>query len=232
MVLPFHLPCHVSAGWINVVHSMSWAAVGTSQMTNNYGFMMAIYTQQTGANWSVLSRLTSVSFSLRMEVSGATRVALTHPMTTGNSGYQYGATSSAGSNLSSAYSGVKAINYPINSIMTPGNYWLGLMMTRATTGFTLGPTVRVVGNNALYQLSMSPIGSFSNSISTGTRFHDAMNHFRFGFGYYSSANVSPPDTVTISSMTAPGFGANFVSGIPHIVLWSTAGTDSGIERLP
>lgn len=218
-LMPFQLPAYANVAYMGVFCSGSVIVPGTSQMTQEHKYMFGIYTQQTGSNSSLLSVLTSHSFSMRWEISGTSNYRITQPTSTHPNVYSYGQSSTTNGNaITSNYTGLKIIQVPINSVMTPGQYWVGMMHTRLTTGFSSGFRLSLLANLSP-SLSIAPLGSLSSANTTGTRVSDPMFQPRVALGHYAPAgNVALPDQITMSSMTAGGAS---VAGVPHIVLWSS-----------
>lgn len=213
--VPFSVEEYVLADYLNMVGSMSFITFGTSSARQSQSYSYGLYSRGTGTNNSTISLITSGSFSISGSYNNSS-ITLSHPMTTNNTGYVYGATNSAGVSISSGYTGLKLIYFPVKSTLAPGTYWLGVAGMNSSSNQSGGVRMSLVGG--LYGFTnLAPIGSFSSAFSTGTNFAgSAPGVWNLGFGSWISANQAAlPNTVALSAMSA---GLNV---IPMMKFWST-----------
>lgn len=221
-LVPFNLPCYVNAGYMGFVYSASLVVPGTSQITHEHVLGYALYTQQTGTNNSLLSLFTSNSFSMKFQISGTSNYRITYPTTTLQTGYGYGTTSSSGGvGVTGGFTGYKVIHVPLSTLLTPGQYWLGMQQVVKTTNFSQGfkLSINVVDLANNYMMA-APMGVFSTDITTGgVNMSNLLHHVRAGWGCYSEANLtSLPNQIAMSGVTisiAQFFGA------PQFHIWSS-----------
>ena len=212
-LFPFTVVNAVSAGMMNMLFSVSFTTVGTSSGRQTAGFAMAIYTR----NVSTLSSLVSNSFSWQVTGNNSS-YTINQVTSTAFSGYgATGATNSAGVNITSGYTGGKLVGFPINSLLTPGVYWLGMIATGSTSSVNVGMSLSYQGAVlATVASGLAPIGSFSTSYTTGQ--DPAGGRWALGHGQWSSAGsvTMIPVSMNMASVSA---GGNSV--FPFIKFWST-----------
>ena len=143
--------------------------------------------------------------------------SISQPTSTAFSAYgAYAQTTSAGSNISSGYTGVKLVGFPINTLMTPGNYWLALIGTNSTSSVNVGLSMSHFGAAmATMGVSMGPIGSFSSAFSTGQ--DPRAGRWNVGLGSWTSAGsvTNVPASMNFASISAVGMT------YPLMKFWST-----------
>ena len=216
-IYPFVVPVNVSAGIMNMMFSMGFQTVGTSSGRQTAGFMMGIYTRNTNSNSSRIESIVSQSFS--WQVTGNNSSYTVNQVTqTAYSGYgATGATNSAGVNLSNAYVGAKLVEFPVNTLLTPGQYWLAIIGTNSTSSINVGITMSFFGAAAgTWMTQLGPIGSFSSAYSLGA--DPFGGRWNVGNGSWSSAGSV---TGLPASMAFTSISAGDVRITPFIKFWST-----------
>jgi hypothetical protein len=213
-VFPFVIEQYVSVGVLNMLFSANFTTVGTSSGLQTAGIAMALYTR----NVSTLSSIKSNSFS--WQVSG-NNSSYTINQVTATSYTGYGATAatnSAGSNISSGYTGVKIIGFPINSLLSPGNYWIGLVGTNSTSSNNVGMTLGYMGGFIATALTAgAPIGSFSSAYTSG---QDPLGgRWIQGLGVWTSAGSVTNVPVSMNFASISASSANSI--MPYMRFWST-----------
>jgi hypothetical protein len=215
--VPFTLNQYVAAGWINMIQTMSFITNGTSSGQQSLTLSYGIYTRGTGTNSTTLGSITSGSYSIGVTGNNST-YTINQPTTSNNTGYGTGSTTSAGFNISSGYTGAKLIQFPINSTMSPGQYWLGLYQRVSTNSINVGISQSFIGFALSTDIigGLAPIGSFSSAY-TGTGIPSGIGGpWYLGIGNYSSAaQTNLPASVALSAITGSSF-----SIIPYIRLVS------------
>jgi hypothetical protein len=212
----FPVAAPVSAGIMNMMFSASFTTNGTSSGRQTMGIGMAIYTRGTGANSTTIGSFASASFSIGVTGNNST-YTFNQPTSTAYTGYGTGSTTSAGVSITSGYTGAKMFGFPINTLMTPGDYWIGLIATNSTSSVNVGLTLSYVGaimNNQ--QTALAPIGSFSSAYSLG---HDpAGGRWYVGNGSWTSAGsvTMVPVSIAFTSVSAGG-----ATVMPMINFWRT-----------
>lgn len=201
---PFNLQNNLSAGVLNLLATCNFTTVGTSSGRQTAGIMVGVYTRGTGTNSTVLGTVASQSVS--WQVTGQNSSYTINQVTqTQNTGYgATGATNSSGVNITSGYTGAKVLGFPLNTLLTPGQYWLGIIATNSTSSINVGATVglfHAVVNTA--QTAVAPFGSFSSAYSSGTGADEPFGNWNIGFGSWTSAGsvTGLPSSVAIDSIS-------------------------------
>ena len=209
---PFVIEEYVSAGIMNMAFSMAFLTVGTSSGRQTMGMAMALYSR----NVSTLSSIVSTSFSLGVTGNNSS-YTINQPTTTNFNGFGANAdTNSAGSNISSGYTGMKLIGFPINTLLAPGNYWLGLIGTNSTSSINVGISMSHMGAAMATGLSaLAPIGSFSSAYTSGQS--PIGGRWNIGQGSWSSVGsvTNVPASINFASVSAVGLT------YPLVRFWST-----------
>lgn len=213
---PFIVAEPVAAGMLMMVQSMNFVTVGAASGRQSQTISYGLYSQGTGTNSTKLSAFTSHSYAL--EVTGnASSYTINQPTSSNTAGYTTGTTNSSGVNISSGYTGFKNVQFPVQSTLSPGNYWLGLFVRNSTSSNNVGISQSFVGGiigSATVQ-NIAPIGSFSTAFSTGTNVLLRWGPYRIGqASFTSAAQTNLPGTVALSAMT------HNVPVIPHMYFWS------------
>jgi hypothetical protein len=211
----FVIDDQVSVGVMNMMFSASFLTVGTSKGSQTLGLWVGLYTRGTGANSTTISVSVSQSFSLGVSGSNST-YTINQPTASNYTGYGTGSTTSAGSNISSGYTGGKIIGFPLNTLMSPGMYWLGLMITKSTSSVNIGISLSYVGPVAPgIFASLAPIGSASSAYSLGA--DPAGGQWYHGHGLWTSAGsvTGMPNTIAFTSISAGALTH------PYLLFWST-----------
>lgn len=221
--MPFDLPQDLSASRINFYPVISASLeTGNSTGSGRMGIGYGIYTRGTGASTERISLLSSYSMTfLDVSNSSNTRVSITHAFglsnATSHSTFQttFG-TSNASTYVATNLNGHRAMPMPLNLTMTPGRYYLGVIVSRtATSAFAnslsmhitsvgVQPEVRGLGyasaaTNASVFRGLQGLGSYSattnafpNSIALSTDniragVNQTLIHFDIkGYGYSSN----------------------------------------------
>ncbi len=208
---------YVAAGWLNMAQSMNFVTTGTSSGRQSLTVSYGLYTRGTGTNSTTIGTVTSGFYSLGVTYNNSS-ITINQPTTSNNTGYDTTTTSSAGVNITSGYTGVKLVQFPINSTLSPGQYWLGLFVRNSTSSNNCGISQSFIGAPVYNGLSaMAPIGSFSSQFSTGTRIPLGIGgNWNLGAGSFTSAaQTNLPVSIALSAMTQD------LSIIPYIQLVST-----------
>lgn len=204
-LFPLQLDNAVAAELMGVVVSMSFLTGGTSSYRQSATLQWGLYTRPTGASSTQLNLLQSDSLSYAVTYSNST-ISISQ-VTTTNVGptYGYGQTTSAGLNISSAYTGLKLLNLDIGTTLTAGQYWLGIQHINSSSSFNSGIRMSFYGS-AHTLTGLAPMGSFSSAFSTGTNVAGGLGgNLYLGLGSYSvAALTSLPATISLSQVTQAG----------------------------
>jgi hypothetical protein len=214
-VVPFVLDEYVSVGAMNLLASMSFVTNGTSSGRQTAGFQVGLYTRGTGANSTTIGTIASqlVQWSITANNSTHSINQITQTLFSG-----FGATAqttSAGVNITSAYTGMKLFALPINSLLSPGCYWIAINGTNSTSSVNVGISLSTLGVVLdTNQTAVAPMGSMTSAYSLG---HDPLGHWHIGLGSWSSAGsvTGIPVSMAFTSITAGHTRAPFVR------FWST-----------
>jgi len=213
-VFPFYVDEFVSAGVLNIPFSMNFLTVGTSSGQQTIGLALGLYSR----NVSTLSSIVSTSFSIGVTGNNSS-YTINQPTTTAYTGYNgTGATNSAGSNITSGYTGQKLIQFPINTLLTVGDYWLAMIGTKSTSSVNVGLSMSYMGAAMPAGLSaLAPIGSFSSGFTTG--FNPIGGRWNIMQGLWTSAGsvTMIPASMAHNSISA----TNNMNTYPLMKFWST-----------
>ena len=215
-VLPFILPMAVSASFIRMPVSMSFASTsvaGTtanSSFTQNMSYTVAavIYTQGTGASsmslMSSTSGLASFVFqtSVTMNANGSQYTAytnVTYPALGGNANNY--ATNFAISNASlvastgsmTLFTGPRYLDIPFNVSLSAGNYWLGIGGSTATASNAgpslVGASLAPISFWAVSQTNLS-VGMMGSVTNVSVQFQPGLGSFSTNAAQYSNAAIA------------------------------------------
>ncbi len=215
-IWPFIVPTAMSAGILDMIYSASFVTLGTSSGRQTMGIRAGVYSRATGTNSTNLTLMTS--WSVEYQVTGNnSSYTISQPTATNYAGYTLSTTASAGSNISSQYTGLKKIQFPISSFLPPGQYWLGLMGTNSTSSINVGISLSYWGAQIATQATgLAPMGSLSANYSLGTV--PGGGAWQDGYGQWSSTNsqLAVPVSINFTSVTV---SANSI--VPYLRLWST-----------
>jgi hypothetical protein len=163
----YELEENVAANMFSVPLNLTFGTAGTSSGSRTVFVYAAIYTQGSGASTSLLSLLYSASFSIGHSYNNSSNT-LNHPTSTNSAGYTTGTVSSGGFSISSAYTGLKAVIFPIGAqTLTPGRYYLGIgghVSSAGGTGLGLSGTWLGLQHSG----NLAPMGSYSTAFSSGS----------------------------------------------------------------
>lgn len=203
-LFPFVLPNNLNAGVMNSPMSVSFVTNGTSSGQQTYGFQYGLYTNNAGT----LSRVMSGALSYGVTANNST-ISINQPTTTNYTGYGTGSTTSAGFNITSGYTGIKVLGFPINQYLPSGQYWFGIMATASTSSINCGLSFSFQGSSQALTAPGAPIGGFSSANTTGLNYQGQL---RVGYGVWSSAGsvtglpvAMAGNSITQSGNTAPIF---------------------------
>lgn len=210
-IFPFLLDDYISAGVLNLLFTANFTTVGTSSGRQTAGLAVAVYSR----NASTLSSIASRSFSWQVTGNNSS-YTINQVTSTDNTGYgATGATNSAGVNITSGYTGVKVVGFPLNTLLSPGIYWLALVGTNSTSSVNVGMTMGFIGMVvATQETAAAPIGSFSTAYTTG---QDQKGIFNVGLGSWTSAGsvTMVPVSMNFASITPGG------TVVPLAKIWRT-----------
>lgn len=213
---PFVVSHPLSAGIMDLALSVAFLTNGNSSGRQTASLHAGIYARAAGANSTHLTRL--VSSAAEFAVTGNNSAyTISQATATGYAGYTNSTTASALSDISSAYTGVKKFGVPINSYLSPGQYYLAMMGTNSTSSINVGLSFSYFGQvNATAATAMAPIGSYSSAHSLGS--NPVGGAWREGHGVWSSAGsvTGLPATINFASITRSDN-----SVFPAMRFWST-----------
>lgn len=215
---PVTVDNHLSAGAMNWIGSWNWITSNTSSGRCTFGLQAGLYTRGTGTNSTTMGSVTTASFSLGMTVSSSS-ITASYPASTDFGGYTYSTTSTNGLNISSLFTGLKVMAFPVNTLMTPGVYWVAMLATNSTTSNNHGWSISLAGASSAALSALAPLNRHTSDFTTGTGFAIAGGvggPFGFGHGSWTSAGQTAlPASVAFSAMTAaPAI-------MPFLKFWST-----------
>jgi len=198
-MMPFDVDQYISASRIQFFVSVSGALLASNSTgTCSAGIGYALYTRGTAGSTERLMRLTSYSAQIHSQsMSSNTAYRATHYIglsdITSHSTSQYAQSSSnASTYLASSINGLRALNLPLNSTLTPGRYWLGVSVQTVTgNAMTNGLSVLHTAAN----LHPAVVAWGVNSSATNASNWRPMQ----GFGTYSAVSASWPSEIPLTS---------------------------------
>jgi hypothetical protein len=216
-VWPFVVNHPVSAGIMDLAFSCAFLTVGTSSGRQTMGVGVGLYQRGAGTNSTRLESITSQYIQYSVTGNNSS-YSISQYTTTAYSGYGAAAqTNSGGSNISSQYTGLKKIGVPINSYLSPGQYYLAMMGTNSTSSINVGISLSYFGNIIATQASaFAPMGSLSSAYTAGS--NPDGGRWREGYGSWTSAGsvTGLPASMNFTSISAANLSAQ-----PHMRFWST-----------
>jgi hypothetical protein len=224
---PFFLPEYVAAGFINF--AQQWGLFTASNSTASSGaetlaFSYGLYSRMAGASSSRISAFTSGLMSVLVSQSSGS-MTVSQPMTTATSGFSYATTSGNVTDpvWSSQYTGPKLIQVPVASVLTPGQYWVGLFAAISTSQVSEGLSFAQI--NASMNLSlvgMAPIGSVSSQFSNADSMSKGIAaNWQIFEGLFSSAGqTNLPSSLALSELFQ-GVGVIGSNGPPVMRMFTT-----------
>lgn len=178
-VVPFILEEWLSVGVMNAVASMSFVTLGTSSGRQTAGWQVGIYSNNAGT----LSAI--VTTKLEWSITGNNSTySISQPTATSATGYGVAQTTSAGVNITSLYTGIKVMGFPINTLLSPGQYWYAQMQTNSTNSINVGISISPVQMNVGLLHNAAPMGQGSTAYSTGS---NPVGKVQPGWGSWTSA---------------------------------------------
>lgn len=200
--VPFTLPAPMALGMVQIAHSMSFSTLGNSSgqqtATQSWGIYSRISTTGTA-----LTQIMASSYTIGVTGNNST-YSINQPTSTGYTGYSTGSTTSAGSNISSQYTGGKLVQLPVNQTLSAGQYWLGLGNFHSTSSIIVGISNSYLGANQVATMAtLAPIGSLSANFSSGTDVPRGVGgNWNLGLASFSSAGqTNLPSTVAMSALS-------------------------------
>ena len=203
---------------MGVAISQNFVTIGTSSGALSAGLYFGLYTRKGPSSTSVLSLLTSASMQFSATGNNSS-YTINYPYTTDTAGFTNQNTNSAGANITSQFTGDKFVAFPVNSLLTPGNYWLGVMFTEQTATTSFGFAHSVAGMNPVtHLLNMAPIGMLSSAFTAGsTNMAGWGGPLFYGQGWWSTLNnAALPNSIGFQSITA----TSGVQLLPFARIWS------------
>ncbi len=209
-----------------------------STATNNYFTKFGIYSMVTNTPNTLLSLISSNSFSIA-ETIGTNTLIWNYPTTTHTSGYGYGSFISGASSsltnatqMSSLISGTRAIGLQFGGEMalSGGQYWIGIMHQRSMT--TGGAAASAIGlsNVGIIGQIMNPInqpGTVSGVLPLGVapaQWAQNNTHISGWFGRLGAA--------FLSAVSAPNFGGTRIPNNISLIHLGAVGANTMGSILP
>jgi len=211
---PFPVNESVSAGFLDLIASLNFITMGTSSGQQSATHAMALYSRGTGTNSTTIGTVVSTSFGLSVTYNNST-ISVAQATTTNYTGYATGSTSSGGTNIVAGYSGLYRVQFPVNTLLPPGQYWLGLFARESTSSNSGGIKLSWIGTQ-MTLTALKPIGSSSSAFTSGTNLVGMQgNNWIVGFGVNTAATTTLPVSVALSQFT------NNLTVMPYMKFVST-----------
>lgn len=198
--MPVDIDEQLSASRINFYPNISISLeTGNSSGTGRFGIGYGIYTRGTGASSERISLLSSYSMTfISHSNSSNNSVSLTHAFglsnVTSHSEFTTTfATSNASTYVVTNLNGHRALPMPLNLMMTPGRYFLGVMVSRTATSAvanSLSMHITSVG----VQPEVRGLG-FASAATNASVFRGGLQ----GLGSYSATTNAFPASVALST---------------------------------
>lgn len=198
--MPVDIHEELSASRINFYPNISISLeTGNSSGTGRFGIGYGIYTRGTGASSERISLLSSYSMTfISHSNSSNNSVSLTHAFglsdATSHSTFTTTfATSNASTYVATNLNGHRALPMPLNLMMTPGRYFLGVMVSRTATSAvanSLSMHITSVG----VQPEVRGLG-FASAATNASVFRGGLQ----GLGSYSATTNAFPNSIALST---------------------------------
>jgi hypothetical protein len=209
---PMELRAPVSAGFLDMVMQANFSTVGAVSGQQSATHAFGIYSRGTGANSTTLSVVASASFGISVTYNNGS-ASINQPTTSGYSGYATGSFSRTDAAISNSQ--LARVQFPVNALLSAGEYWLGLFARVSTSSNAVGSYLGYLGNQMTIT-GLAPLGSSSSAFSTGTNLVGMQGApWLVGMGVHTGATSTLPSTLAISQFTAN------LSMIPYMKFVST-----------
>lgn len=200
---------YYSIGVVGLPYSVSLQNSNvTTTASVTAGIRIGFYTR-TG---STLSLFTSASLSFAEHRSSNTGRSWSCYDSTNFTGLT--TTQLAGSANSTVIQGSRMIYMPVNTLFTPGMYWLGLLQTRSTAGGALSMDFNAMG--VVIQSGWTAFAPFGKASAGFTSNFQPMGQYAHFCGTYAATVNSLPNSINHIDVRHGG-----ASLVPAIMMWST-----------
>lgn len=214
---PFILPGPTAVGNVNMIFSQSFVTVGAGSGAQSHSISYGLYSRGVAGSSGAMSTFSSGVMSWAVTGNNSS-YTISQVTTTGTAGYTYSTTASAGSNITSGYTGAKLVQFPINTTLSGGQYWWGMFVANSTASVNVGMSMSLLGMQLPSTITaLAPIGSFSTAFSTGTNIPLGIGgNWRLGAGSFTSAaQTNLPVSLSLSALTQD------ITFLPYMMFVST-----------
>ena len=174
-------------------------SAGNSTGTCRQGFGYALYTRDmTGAASRTLSLLTSYSVThLSHSMTSNTQYRVTHYFglsdVTSHSTFQtVFSTSNASTYLATNINGPRVLALPLNSVMTPGRYWLAVAVSTVAGN-------AMTNNLSVQMTSIGVVGAAYHFGTASAATNASVFRAQQGWGSYSATSNAFPNSIAYST---------------------------------
>jgi len=209
---PMEVHAPVSVGFLHLVAQVQFSTVGAVSGQQSATHAFGLYSRGTGANSTTLSAIVSTSFGVSVTYNNGS-ATINQPLTSAYSGYSTGTYTRTDNSISSSM--LARIQVPVNMLLPPGQYWLGMFGRNSSSSNAIGSYLAWLGNQVTLT-NLAPLGSNSSAFSTGTNLVGVSGApWLMGMGVHTGATTTLPATLAIS-----GFTGN-LSVLPYMKFVST-----------
>lgn len=198
---PFQLEDHLTVDHVKMPVMITNSSTAVASIQKGYTYRFGIFTR---VNATQISQLYSTSYTLAASHNSNASWMLSMITAIGNStSYNTLSASSAGLNLSASLHGPRELIMPISTLLTPGEYWVGLVASTSTVG----------GAGAILNLSNLAVAlqTFNRpGLSTNTSNRAFYNNI--GMGRYSVTTGGMPVSIAMTDVHLVGTQPIFYLG--------------------
>jgi len=195
---PFEIHAPVSAGFLDLVAQAQFSTVGAVSGQQSVTHAFGIYSRGTGANSTTLSVVASTSFGVSVTYNNGS-ATVNQPLTSAYSGYSTGTYTRTDNSISSSM--LARVQFPVNTLLQPGEYWLGLFARGSSSSNAVGSYLAWLGNQ-ITMTNLAPLGSNSSAFSTGTNLAGMSGApWLMGMGVFTGVTTTLPSTLALSGLT-------------------------------
>lgn len=203
---PIQIEDYLTVDHVRVPVMVTNSSSAAASIQKGYTYQFGIYTRNA-TNATVLTRHYSTSYTLAASHNSNASWMLSLITAIGDStSYNTLTASSAGLNLSASLHGAREFIMPISSLMSPGEYWLGLVASTSTAGGA--GSVLQLSNLGIAVQTFNRPGLSTNATNSG--WYKFMGH-----GTYSATTAAMPAGISATQI-------NQLGSMP--IMWAATGT--------
>lgn len=190
---PFQLEDHLTVDHVKMPVMITNSSSAAASVQKGYTYRFGIFTR---VNETQISQLYSTSYTMAASHSSNASWMLSMITAIGNStSYSTLSASSAGLNLSASLHGPRELIMPVSTLLSPGDYWVGLVASTSSVG--AGGAVLNISNLAVALQTFNRPG-----LSTATSNRAFYNNL--AMGVYSVTTGGMPASINMTQVNLAG----------------------------